>query len=215
MNNLILIGGGVVALIVIIFLSNTLLRPGNGPERPGVATPIENTEADPMLPEAPPTLEGLQTAEVATDTPAELTTNETSAATDTLPPPPLPPPSFEDTAPTDSTTPPTVLPGTSWRWKETTGPAAVTPEVDMFVINFSGGGSMDSSTDCNRLGGPYRTTGTTLTFSDMFSTQMFCEGSQEQVYRDQLSQVGSFKIESDTLYLYLTNDGGTMRFEAD
>ena len=53
-----------------------------------------------------------------------------------------------------------------------------------------------------------------LSFSEMGSTLMFCEGSQESIFIKSLGEVESYFIDKDNkLVLQIKSDSGTMIFE--
>lgn len=83
-----------------------------------------------------------------------------------------------------------------------------------FTATFQEDGRLLATTDCNNGNGSY-TIGAdnSLTIGPMASTMMYCEGSSEGAYFQQLNQVGSYKIENGQLWLMLKMDSGTMIFE--
>lgn len=109
------------------------------------------------------------------------------------------------------------LKDSSWIWTSTlltTGEAVTPKDPERFVLTFSPDGSFGSSTDCNTMGGMYSIHDRDqLTFGNMYSTKMYCAGSQEDVYADQLANVASYTISNDgSLMLTLKEDQGTMVF---
>lgn len=107
--------------------------------------------------------------------------------------------------------------GTQWGWLRTDGQGrnilSNPPINSPFVLTFTNETSMDSATDCNQIGGSYQLDGSTLSFGDLYSTKMYCEGSLENEYRQQLESVETFVIDDTTLYLYLAEEAGVMVFE--
>lgn len=103
-----------------------------------------------------------------------------------------------------------------WIWIKTQmNDGTVTkPKVDgSFTLTFNKDGSVGVGTDCNSMGGKYITKGNTLTFSQMMSTMMYCEGSQEQEFSNKLNEVGSYLFTSKgELILEIKMDSGTMVF---
>ena len=105
-----------------------------------------------------------------------------------------------------------------WMWVQTTysdgtviAPATTTESA--FVLNFASDGSVGIATDCNSMGGSYSVKDNQITFSDMFATEMYCEGSQEQVFADMLNQVQSFFFSNQgELVFDLTFDSGSSVF---
>lgn len=81
----------------------------------------------------------------------------------------------------------------------------------VFKVSFGEDGSFAVATDCNRAGGSYTSTRETLTFGDMFSTKMYCEGAQEEVFTALLSDVTEYHFTSKgELVLGLKFDSGTV-----
>ena len=85
-----------------------------------------------------------------------------------------------------------------WWWVSTTEGGVVTkPKVaDKFSITFKSGNTIAVKTDCNGMGGTYHATGPTLRFSQMMSTLMYCEGSQEGEFGAMLGQVHDYAFTS-------------------
>jgi len=82
-----------------------------------------------------------------------------------------------------------------WEWVrvEYTDGRVITPKTPgVFGVTFNSDGTFGVSTDCNQAGGSYTSTGDTLTLSDMFSTMMYCDGSQEGVFTSLLNDVDSY-----------------------
>ena len=117
---------------------------------------------------------------------------------------------------TDGNTP--VSLGTKkWMWVSTVytdGKTVVPNKTDMFGVTFDGNGHVTVSTDCNAMGGSYVLKGDTLTFSDMMSTLMYCEGSQELDFSVMLNQVVGAEINSEgILILPLRNKTGRIMLQ--
>ncbi|MEX0931843.1 MAG: META domain-containing protein [Candidatus Paceibacterota bacterium] len=103
-----------------------------------------------------------------------------------------------------------------WVWKSTRlldGSEVVAPSGERFVLTFNKKGEVGSSTDCNGLGGNYVVDGEVISFSQFISTMMYCEGSLESTYSQQLMLANSYAIKGDTLTLMLNRDYGVMEFE--
>lgn len=102
----------------------------------------------------------------------------------------------------------------SYNWlgnKKSDGSVAYTPKsTTAFTIKFNDG-EMTSSTDCNSLGGSYVSTNQTLSFGPLMSTLMYCEGSEEAVYSNFLSEATSYARSNGYLFIKLT-DGMVMTF---
>ncbi len=103
-----------------------------------------------------------------------------------------------------------------WNWVKTqmNDGKVVTPKVEgRFTLTFNKDGRVSVSTDCNSMGGTYIADGKKLTFSQMMSTKMYCEGSQEQEFASKLNEVGSYLFTSKgELILEIKMDSGSMIF---
>ena len=83
-----------------------------------------------------------------------------------------------------------------------------------FAISFSKDGSFSVSTDCNSAGGTYTTSGNLLTFVNMYSTEMYCEGSQETEFFQLLENTSAYHFTNrGELILDLKNNSGTVTFK--
>lgn len=83
-----------------------------------------------------------------------------------------------------------------------------------FTLRFVPDGTVAITTDCNSAGGNYIVDGNRLTFSALRATKMYCEGSRETEFFDQLQSVQSFYFTGKgELILTLSQDGGTMTFK--
>lgn len=103
-----------------------------------------------------------------------------------------------------------------WVWVETayTNRENVTPiRTDAFVLTFNKEGSMGSRTDCNQMGGNFEMDKKGgIEFSQIFSTLMYCEGSQENEYQEMLRSSERFYFENDNLVLTFKDNEGKMFF---
>lgn len=82
-----------------------------------------------------------------------------------------------------------------------------------FTITFSTDGKVSGTTDCNSFGGNYTVTDNKISFGDMFSTKMYCEGSQESDFMNLLGDTASFRFTSrGELILGLKFDSGSVTF---
>lgn len=107
---------------------------------------------------------------------------------------------------------------TEWVWIETvmSDGEVITPvQSEAFTLAFGEEGRVVGTTDCNGFRGSYTLSENGgLTFGEMASTKMFCEGSQENLFRDRLKQVSSYMIdESGRLVLMLLFDSGSVILE--
>lgn len=100
-----------------------------------------------------------------------------------------------------------------WTWvlAESVTGQLVTPKTDVFTLTFEDG-RVSVGTDCNSMGGSYQAKDGALTFSDMMSTLMYCEGSQESQYALLLGEVKSYSFNDKGGLVLTLKDGGTMLF---
>ncbi|PIR85834.1 hypothetical protein COU14_02160, partial [Candidatus Kaiserbacteria bacterium CG10_big_fil_rev_8_21_14_0_10_44_10] len=124
-------------------------------------------------------------------------------------------PNISDNNPSEINSADPALYASSWVWSHTdlsSGERIASPNNDEFILSFDGNGFVSSQTDCNGLGGIYTVDGEVLSMGQFVSTLMYCEGSMEGVYGEQLVQVNSYTIEGNTLRLNLARDYGVMTF---
>ncbi len=104
----------------------------------------------------------------------------------------------------------------TWRWirSEYNDGRVVTPNMaDKFNLTFNTDGTFGASTDCNGIGGNYTAKDGEISFSQMISTLMYCEGSQESEFRDSLANSTSYHFTSKgELILDLKFDSGSVIF---
>jgi len=104
----------------------------------------------------------------------------------------------------------------TWDWIQTTvgeDVLVVPQKPNVFNIKFNTDKTFSAKTDCNGVGGSYITNGSKLVFSQMMSTLMYCENSQEQDYSKMLSEVSGYSFTSrGELILDLGVTGGIMTF---
>lgn len=81
-----------------------------------------------------------------------------------------------------------------WTWVGGTrdGAALAPRSAGAFVLTFNTDGSFSARTDCNTVGGKYTTGRGTLTFGEMMSTLMYCDGSQEGEFTSYLSSASAY-----------------------
>ncbi len=104
----------------------------------------------------------------------------------------------------------------TWNWvkAEYSDGKIVTPKKDLFTLTFKNDGTFSATTDCNSMGGKYDSTKNTITFSDIFSTKMYCEGSQENDFSSLLSKADIYMFTSKgELVLNLKLDSGSVYFK--
>jgi heat shock protein HslJ len=101
-----------------------------------------------------------------------------------------------------------------WEWvsADYVDGRVVIPKMEgVFTVTFAKDGTFSVATDCNRAGGSYTSTGDALTFGNMFSTKMYCEGAQEEVFTALLQDVVDYHFTvKGELILGLRSDSGTV-----
>ena len=104
----------------------------------------------------------------------------------------------------------------TWTWERTfyNNDTEHTPnEPGAFTLTFTEDGQVQVGTDCNNMRGAYTVTDNRIEFTQMMSTRMHCEGSQEQLFAGQLENVTSFFIDDQgRLILEFKYDSGSMIF---
>lgn len=107
------------------------------------------------------------------------------------------------------------LTASTWVWQASTiGDKVTEPKDESFTVTFNTqDGTMNATTDCNAVFGPYTVQNNTLTFGALGMTRKFCEGSQENVFAEHLGKVKSFSFNgSGALVLELNSGSDTMLF---
>ncbi len=103
-----------------------------------------------------------------------------------------------------------------WTWISTLmndGTEVVPGKKDAFTLIFNTDGSVSFTTDCNSGGGTYVPDENRITFGPMFSTKMFCEGSQESEFMRMVGDSTSYHFTSKgELILDITFDSGSVIF---
>lgn len=83
-----------------------------------------------------------------------------------------------------------------------------------FTLTFGTDGKFSATTDCNSMGGSYVADGDRITFSQMYSTKMYCESSQETEYAKLLENTSGYHFTSrGQLILDLKYDSGSVIFK--
>lgn len=103
----------------------------------------------------------------------------------------------------------------TWTWINTDlgGGEVFTPKTSRFTLSFQADGRVSVGTDCNSMGGEYIAKDGVLTFSQMISTLMYCEGSEESQFSQYLSAVAGYSFnDKGELFLSLKDNGGKMLF---
>lgn len=104
-----------------------------------------------------------------------------------------------------------------WTWKETvyTDETTLVPkQSDAFTLDMQKEGLVSITTDCNNGGGTYTSGDGALTFGEIITTKMFCEGSAEQEFMSLLVETEGYAISDDgELELTLKDGSGTVYFK--
>jgi heat shock protein HslJ len=90
----------------------------------------------------------------------------------------------------------------------------IAPEEEgVFTLTFEDGNRFSAETDCNNMGGGYRTEGSMISFSEIISTKMYCEGSKESEFAELLTNAAVYSFTSrGELILDLKFDSGSAMF---
>lgn len=100
------------------------------------------------------------------------------------------------------------LTDTRWELKKIdTGNGLESVSVKAFIRFHAEKNSAGGNGSCNQFGSTVQRNGSKISFSNIVSTKMFCEGSQktEDAFFRHLEKVTRFKIEGKTLYLLQDN----------
>src|SRR3989344_4274380 len=104
----------------------------------------------------------------------------------------------------------------TWNWVSalySDGREILPKKAGAFTLTFENDGRFSATTDCNGVGGTYTADNGRITFSEMMSTLMFCEGSQEGEFTQMLANTSGYLFTSrGELILELKFDSGTVTF---
>lgn len=105
-----------------------------------------------------------------------------------------------------------------WTWMQAfyNDGRVITPkQAGKFTITFAEDGKFSATTDCNRMGGTYSVgRDGMIAFSDIFSTKMYCEGSQESEFSTLLQHSQTYHFTSKgELVLDIKFDSGSVIFK--
>jgi heat shock protein HslJ len=105
----------------------------------------------------------------------------------------------------------------TWNWIDTiyANGTKITPRLaNKFTLTFSGTNTFSAATDCNGVGGEYTASGTSISFTKMMSTLMYCQNSQEADYAKMFSEVKSYHFTSKGELIFdLSFDSGSFIFQ--
>jgi heat shock protein HslJ len=119
-----------------------------------------------------------------------------------------------ETTSTDSSSTTSPLTEKTWTWVKTTKGTTTTstPKKEKaFTVTFTQTGSLQGTTDCNKFLGTYTSSSNKISLSQLGSTKMYCEGSQENEFTATLQKITSYSIDNEN-NLVLTTASGTMVF---
>lgn len=107
-----------------------------------------------------------------------------------------------------------------WEWVNalysdgrTITPKTTATSTKRFSIWFSKDGTFTATTDCNSMGGSYTAKEGKMTFGDIFMTEMYCGGSQEQDFLKLLQNTVAYHFTGQGKLIFdLKYDSGTVTF---
>ncbi len=104
----------------------------------------------------------------------------------------------------------------TWTWISTlySNDKIVTPKkTKSFTLTFKKDGSFSATTDCNSMSGTYSGKDNKISFNDMASTLMYCDGSQEGEFAKMLQETQSYFFTSKGELIFdFKFDSGSMTF---
>lgn len=104
----------------------------------------------------------------------------------------------------------------TWTWVSaaySNGKQVIPRDPKRFTITFKNNGTFAATTDCNGASGNYAVNGSKISFGQMVSTMMYCEGSQEGDFTKMLGEVDSYLFTSKgELILNFAASGGSAVF---
>ncbi len=105
----------------------------------------------------------------------------------------------------------------TWNWIQTqySNDDIITPKQSgVFTLTFNVDNSVTIKTDCNSMGGTYSTRQSAIMFENMMTTEMYCEGSQEEDFKKGLLAINSYHFTSKGELIFdLNYDSGVMVFK--
>lgn len=106
---------------------------------------------------------------------------------------------------------------TEWRWTETERPdgTRIVPEAGKtFVVRLGSDLRFTVTGDCNTIAGMFSLRrGSLIAITDLVSTKMFCEGSQEPLFLEDFANSASYAVKKGGLSLIGAENGRIMSFE--
>jgi len=111
------------------------------------------------------------------------------------------------------------LTSNKWTWvsaKDTDGTMITPAKPGIFTLTFTEDGQLNIGTDCNNMGAGYTAKDGTLKLTEVMSTLMYCEGSEESKFSALLGKVDEYKFsDNGELILSSQNIPDLMTFKAD
>ncbi|MDD3190159.1 MAG: META domain-containing protein [Candidatus Pacebacteria bacterium] len=92
------------------------------------------------------------------------------------------------------------LVGARWDWEKTivSKDEIIFPRVhDAFAITFTESGELNGTTDCNSFSSEFKKDGDNIDFGLFTSNQMYCENSQEEIFKKLLAESEKFLFDED------------------
>jgi heat shock protein HslJ len=104
-----------------------------------------------------------------------------------------------------------------WTWTKVTyndGRVVMPKKTGAFTLTFGADNKFSATTDCNQMGGTYTLSARNqISLGEAYSTKMFCEGSEEDVFAKLLSDVRTYTFSaSGGLILGLKSETGSVTF---
>jgi heat shock protein HslJ len=111
------------------------------------------------------------------------------------------------------------LEGKVWTWMSVTynDGTTITPtsqKAGAFTLTINDDGSFSALTDCNHFAGTVTVDNGAISFTDIFSTEMYCRGSQEQDFYKVLERAAGYLFTpKGELVLDIERDSGSAIFK--
>jgi heat shock protein HslJ len=103
-----------------------------------------------------------------------------------------------------------------WGWQSTDyqgGKTVIPKRTGAFTLSFGSDNRFSATTDCNTVAGGYTISNDKIKFSQMISTKMYCEGSEEAVLTKLLTDTEAYHFTSKgELILTLASTSGSAIF---
>lgn len=100
----------------------------------------------------------------------------------------------------------------TWAWISTLyndGKSVIPKKAKAFTLTFKKEGTFSATTDCNSMSGTYSIKGNKISFGQMASTMMYCDGSQESEFAKMLqeSQIYHFTSKRELVFDFKFDSG--------